>query len=260
MPLPTLNHPHWDATRVGLQRAAQIVASLQKAHSPALPNALHLALLPRSFGLATRPLTFGEAALDFTTGTLRLSFDTGVDTIALDGLTPLQVYEQAKASLTAHGVETDAAAPHDAADQPIALDLGVAAEYAEGVWGVHGVIARLRAEWFGTVSPVVVWPHGFDLSTLYFGLGTPDEHHTPHINIGFSPASAGFARPYVYAYGWPLPADLTDARLPQLARWHTTGWTGAVMDYDSVAAMADPEAALLEALRGVVGVLRRVLA
>lgn len=41
------------------------------------------------------------------------------------------------------------------------------------------------------------------------------------------------------------------APLPSLARWHTQGWTGVVIDYDQLVTRDFPDADLLDALRGV---------
>ena len=86
------------------------------------------------------------------------------------------------------------------------------------------------------MSPVVVWPHHFDLSFLWFAT-TEATEKAPHLNFGFAPFSDGLPRPYFYAYAWPIPPGLLDVKLPPLAQWHTEGWTGVMIPYDSLHGM-----------------------
>ncbi len=105
------------------------------------------------------------------------------------------------------------------------------------------------------MTPLVVWPHGFDASQLYFPGASFDEHTQPHINYGFSPGSAGLPRPYVYAYAHPMPDGVFGTALPDGARWHSDGWTGVVIDYDVLALRGSSADELAEMLRSVHAVL-----
>jgi hypothetical protein len=96
------------------------------------------------------------------------------------------------------------------------------------------------------MTPLVVWPHGFDLSFLWFRGNDLDEHSQPHMNFGFSPGSEGFPRPYLYSYAWPALSDLTSRPLLAPARWFNGSWKGAVVDYDSLT--DDKPEAQIEAL------------
>jgi uncharacterized protein DUF5996 len=99
----------------------------------------------------------------------------------------------------------------------------------------------------GGLSPMIVWPHGFDLSFLWFARGFT-ETQDPHLNVGFSPGSAGFPRPYVYVYAYPIPKGLLDVKLPEPAHWNTAGWTGLVIDYDALAGLPNHEIVLEQTL------------
>ncbi len=71
-------------------------------------------------------------------------------------------------------------------------------------------------------GPVLCWPHHFDLATL-FDLGGGKT-----IGVGFAPGDDGIRESYWYVNLWPYPDP---ARLAPLhdGRWHTEGWTGAVL-------------------------------
>jgi hypothetical protein len=94
---------------------------------------------------------------------------------------------------------------------------------------------------------MVVWPHGFDLSFLWFTHGL-DESKDPHMNFGFSPSSPGFARPYIYAYAHPKPPGMFDVEIPQYARWNTDPWTGIALDYEVMAVEEDVESVIEKTL------------
>jgi hypothetical protein len=99
-------------------------------------------------------------------------------------------------------------------------------------------IARFKAGLRGMQTPLVVWPHGFDISTLWF-TGSEIDERQPHTNFGLSPRSEGIETPYLYAYAYPYPACFDPPDLPEGAYWHTRGWTGAVIPYDAIAGQED---------------------
>jgi hypothetical protein len=82
-------------------------------------------------------------------------------------------------------------------------------------------------------SPVVCWPHHFDMATLIRldaegGPGDPADPETARsINVGLSPGDEGIPEPYFYVVPWPPP----EGSLPALdgGNWHTAGWVGAVL-------------------------------
>jgi hypothetical protein len=123
------------------------------------------------------------------------------------------------------------------------LHPGVAEEYHIALYSIYTAMARFRARLFGPMSRMVVWPHGFDLSFLWFTEGL-DESKNPHMNFGFSPGSPGFDRPYLYAYAHPLPPGFFDIPIPAGARWQKEGWTGIVIDYDTLIGEEHVEAEL----------------
>ena len=107
-------------------------------------------------------------------------------------------------------------------------------------------------------GPVQFWPHHFDLAVLWFsgrlvpGTDPADpEYADEQMNFGFSPGDQSIPNPYFYATAYPTPDGLTDVELPAGAYWHTEGWTGAVMTYESVLSSDDPTGALLGFLRTV---------
>ncbi|MEZ4671896.1 MAG: DUF5996 family protein [Anaerolineae bacterium] len=243
MTLPAL--ANWEPTRTALHQAAQVVGGVRKVSVPALPNYAHLGLYVTAKGVTSGrladggiiDLNFAERALVYTCP------EASVNPIPLDGHT--------QQSLADALLKTMADADHPSTidrtkitgQTPLNPHPDAAAEYQAALHSVYSAIARFRGRLLGGLSPMIVWPHGFDLSTLWFAKGF-EEQRDPHMNVGFSPGSAGFPRPYIYVYASPLPDAFFDVRLPQGARFTRETWKGIVIDYDFLREQANHELVL----------------
>ncbi|PJF26151.1 MAG: hypothetical protein CUN53_09145, partial [Phototrophicales bacterium] len=202
-----------------------------------------------------------------------------VTTIALNGSTqrtittqimdwirasvPLEGVEQADAKIRGFLGEPDGVAIAVGASElndesPLLLDPGLAREYAETLFTIHTGIALFRARLKGLQTPLVVYPHGFDLSMIWFAGNAFDESQ-PHLNLGFSPGSPGLPRPYLYAYAHPLPQAYAPPPLPAPTVWHTQGWTGVVLPYDEFREQSNVSAYLVEMCERIFESLNRLL-
>lgn len=239
MTLPPLKN--WEATRDSLHQAAQVLSVIKKACIAPQPNALHLSMRIVPEGLSTGALSIGTFTLNYGTGAIDYySFpDSQPSHVPLSHhnprLLPMQLMQEVA---KARPDQTLRVLPK-ASDltTPFMIDPQIGAEYASVQYTVFTALARFRARVTGLMTPLVVWPHGFDLSMLWFppgGSGSPDEQTVPHLNFGFSPFSAGFPRPYLYVYAWPTPKNLNNKLLPSPAKWHNGSWTGVVVDYDAL--------------------------
>ncbi len=247
MILPTLQN--WDATRKALHAAAQVVGGIKKVSVQPLPNYAHLGLYIIKDGLTTGRLSDG--------GELRLNLlELNVVYICPEGdvsKVALQGHSQASLTEAVLKAMTDAGHPaqpkrDEIADQtPLAVDAATAADYQEALYSIYTAITRFRARLLGIMSPVIIFPHGFDASFLWFKRGS-EERTDPHLNFGFSPGSAGFPRPYIYSYASPLPEGYFNVKLPAPARFTREPWKGIVIDYDKLAAESDHETLLEQVL------------
>lgn len=241
MSLPALHD--WQATKTNLHRASQILSAARAQVTPPLPNALRLSLFVTREGLTTGPLSFGgDLLLNFTDQSIvyrqpgepsvKLPIDNHNQS-SLAGAVMLMLADEG------HDLALD---PEKLADHtPLVIDAKIAQDYAAALYTVYTAAARFRARLFGPQSPIVVWPHGFDLSFLWFAGAGADEHHDRHLNFGFSPGSPGFERPYLYAYASPSPANLAELALPGLVHVITHPWKGIYVHYDDLLGVKDPE-------------------
>ncbi len=247
MSLPALQN--WDATRKSLHQAAQVVGGIKKTSVQSLPNYAHLGLYIVKDGLTSGRLSdSGELHLNLLESSIVYTCPAGnVSTVALQG--------HSQASLTEAVLKAMADAGHpvqpkldEITDQtPFKLDVSIAADYQLALYSIYTAITRFRARLMGSMSPAIIFPHGFDLSFLWFKNGS-EERTDPHLNFGFSPGSAGFPRPYIYSYASPQPEGYFDLKLPALAHFVQNPWKGIVIDYDKLAAEADHESVLEQIL------------
>lgn len=247
MSLPALTN--WDATRIALHQAAQPLGQIRKMIIPHQPNHAHLTLPITKHGLTTGETEHGTLSLDFIDRTVTYLCPAGdLETIPLAGHTQLTLTEAILAAMDKHGHPVASIDRTEiTGTTPLEVDAALAKDYAGVLYSMFTTFARFRAGLIGYLSPVNVWPHGFDLSTLWFAKGAVEEQD-PHLNFGFSPGSPGFARPYIYVYARPMPAGFLDIKLPEPAYWTRDKWTGIVIDYDFLAKQADHEDVLNDLL------------
>jgi hypothetical protein len=240
MSLPPLTH--WTDTRIGLHQAAQVIGGVRAASAPPEPNYTHLGLRVIPHGLTTGILPIGaELVLDFTQQTLVIeSAGQRTAEITLAGHTQTSLADEVEKRLAALGQPVTLQRNKITGQNALAIDAQQAADYAQVLHLVAESLRRVRDRLPGQKTPVVVWPHGFDLSCLWFATETALEE-APHMAFGFSPYSTGLERPYLYTYLYPVPDKLTEHAVPPFTRWQTTGWTGTITEYDGWRTLDNPQ-------------------
>jgi Family of unknown function (DUF5996) len=254
----------WVSSGHRLHQAAQLVGAVRLLVRDPVPNYLELGLRAEPTGLSTERLpSGGELRLDFGRAAMVcISKDGQAMAVPLDGHTQATLLEATLSTLSAQGQPlvaaragaytaafTDAlkARGHSLSGslqvtgtEPLEVNRAVSADYGQVLDRVYTATSRWRSRLSGFVTPLVVWPEHFDLSTLWFA--TPDSsEQAPHMNYGFAPFDAEFTEPYLYAYAHPMPEEFGALPLPAPARWHTAGWQGVVVHYEDLARAEDPE-------------------
>jgi hypothetical protein len=236
--LPDL-HESWEDTRATLHAYAHGVSAIPRSHAPAHPKWWHVSLTPTPAGLVTDPVPLPGG------GALHLRMDlhrhaTVLETSAGDII---------EFDMTAGLTGTEFADAYDRtrfeSPEPRAYEPGAAETYFAALTNVTGAFRSHAYSLDGSTSPVQHWPHNFDTSVEWFTdhLVTYDEggeeaSGPAQINLGFYTQG----RPYFYSNPWPFDADaLVGTPLPHGAEWHTDGWEGTILHYDTLA--GDPDAA-----------------
>ena len=89
------------------------------------------------------------------------------------------------------------------------------------------LLEEVRSTCREQASPVLAWPHHFDIATLLdFGAGPDGERRT--VGVGLSPGDESRDEPYLYVAPWPRPESAPDHALPA-GCWQEIGWVGAVL-------------------------------
>lgn len=238
-----------------LHRVAGVLGAINQFSRTQIPNHLEQILRVERGGLGTGRLPSGQTfrldleALELIAGGARIALNArsqrNLLEAALEASQIAPSLEAFRAGLEANGVQVDPADLLD--DAPIRVDARIASDYASALWGVFSAISRFRARLNGPQTPLAVWPHGFDLSTLWFATDTALER-APHMNYGFAPFDRSGNPPYLYAYAYPMPPGFEALPLPEGARWNTSGWNGAVVPYSEIVKRDDPEALIESAL------------
>jgi hypothetical protein len=251
---PTVTLPrleNWFDTRLGLHRAAQVVGGVRRAVATPEPNWTHLGLGITPQGVTTGMLP-NRGSLDLHFADRSIVFNPlqgDQDSLLLDGHTQLSLTDALESLLCSSGHEVKIDRGKITSADALSINPAQAADYAQTLMFMGDMLARFRESLPGEKSPLVVWPHGFDASFLWFA-GEATEKK-PHLSFGFSPGSEGFAAPYLYFYAWPQPEDITALPLPHHARWFQGAWTGLVLDYPALIAGKNPDAAIIETFQTV---------
>jgi hypothetical protein len=252
-----------------LHQAAQLLGAIRMLVREPQPNYLELALRIEPNGLSSEDLPGGGSVLlDFEQAALVVKWDSvKSSSIQLGGHSQVSLLEALLSTLDAQG-QGLAERQEDSFSQGflsklhakmhrldgsfsltsherLEVDPKLSSDYMRVLYRVFAATARFRARLNGYQTPIVVWPEHFDLSTLWIAGEKPDDSG-PHMNFGFAPFDSVHARPYLYAYAYPMPEGFEQLPLKAPAQWHTAPWKGIYLPYDELVKAQDPEA-LIEA-------------
>ena len=288
MPLPELSS--WTITSNILHQVVSLVGPIHKALLPHQNNYMHLPMAVRRGGLDSQTLPGGgKIHVELKKGVLIYKGGSGSsDTFHFSEHTQDSLFEALLTVLKDEGFGSelgiaDTGSPaaglieklvsEDKAGRfltlegltqqdPLDIDPDAGAAYAEVMYSIFTALARFKARLEGAMTPLIVWPEHFDLSTLWFPSSNSEmDDHGPHLSVGFAPFTPGqYEYPYLYAYAYPYPDSFDPPALPAPATWHDEGWQGAVVHYHDIAEQEDHEGfvedtslELFKVLEGVVG-------
>jgi len=239
-------HEEWEATRATLHAYSHAVSALPRAHAVAHPKWWHVSLAITPAGLVTDAMQLpgGGAArvrMDLSRHVAAIETSQG-DVLEFDltaGMTGTELGDALIAAAADLGLEDVYDRERFESDEPRPYDPGAAETWFGAVTDVAGVFRRHIASLAGWSGPVQHWPHNFDTSVEWFAdrmvshtEGGETTESPAQINLGFYPAG----RPYFYSNPWPFDADaLVGIPLPHGAEWHTEGWEGTILYYDTLA-------------------------
>ena len=232
--LPKLSAADFGATRDYLHNVAKVLGKLQQAFVPPEAHDWHYGLLVVEVGLATREFEVAgeavQAVMDMQMGVVRV----GGTQWSLEEYGAAAILDNLKVWLLGRGENRLVAMPeyglHGSFDLAQSKSLGTAfwqlAEYCQHI------TASLQP---GLVSPLLVYPHHFDLSLVWFPRN--DERQA---SLGFSTGDETIPEPYMYLTAYPEPPTFKKLSLPPEAHWQADGFSGAVLLYSALQSNSDP--------------------
>jgi len=116
-------------------------------------------------------------------------------------------------------------------------DTEQASKYGEALWWLDKQFRIVKAGLVeGLTSPILVYPHHFDLSLVWF----PHDDQL-QFSLGWSTGDETINEPYIYLTASPEPKGFTDMKLPVGAYWQKEGFSGAILPYAVLATNKKPE-------------------
>lgn len=115
----------------------------------------------------------------------------------------------------------------------------------------YGAAAEVLSDFKATVasvypgtSPIVCWPHHFDIA-MVVSLDAVPAQTARSVGIGVSPGDEFYPQPYVYISPSPRLRSAALPDLPPPGHWHTQGFVGAVATGEEILALEDRGPGLL---------------
>lgn len=260
---PPLSLSDLKPTLATLQTYAKVIGKVRRAMTPRHKHWFHVSLRVSASGLTTTAIPAGartyELLLNLTAHKLVVATSRGEQwQTPLRGQSAAQFCNDTLAALKLMDIEPDIDRNLFADTTSGVYDRAVVERYWQALSQIDAIFKQFRGELRQETGPVQLWPHHIDLAMLWFsGRLVPgqdpanEEYADEQMNFGFSPGDEGIPNPYFYITAYPMPDGLTGAVLPADAKWHTQGFTGAVMMYDALVGADDPAEKLLNFLRAV---------
>jgi hypothetical protein len=270
---PELPYEAWRETRDTLHMYLQILGKVRLALAPMEPQWGQVPLYVTARGLNTSPIPHPNGVfdldVDFVDHVVSVRTTRGsVERVPLEPRTVADFYAETMRALASAGVPVAITETPSEVPNPIPFPEDVEhrsyePEWANRFWhalvSVDTVMKEHRARFRGRVSPVHFFWGTFDLAVTRFS-GRPAEpppgadvimRHSADVEqacVGFWPGDANVPEPSFFAYTYPSPPGIEEARVePQAAGW-STKLGEFLLPYEAVRTAPDPRGALLEFL------------
>jgi hypothetical protein len=275
-PLP---YESWQATRDTLHAHTQVLGKLAAKLAPPEPQLQHTALRLTARGWETHPLPApdGSGALvvaldlhayetvvehsDGRTHRIPLTPDRPVGEVTRDVLAAVRELV-GPVEINPAPQETAWKTPLDEDTEHATFDRAQVDDYFAAATRAALVLAEVRAPYRGRSTPVNAWWGAFDLSVGLFS-GRPvappsddflmrNSGDAEQVAIGWWPGDARYPKAAFFAYAYPAPEGIAEAKLaPDAAHWDAT-LGEFILDWDDVVAADDPHGAALAFARSAV--------
>lgn len=258
---PPLLLDEWKETRDTIKTYADVLGKIRRALTPRQKHWWHISLRAATTGLTTTPIPTSDKTfsllLDFTDHQLVATTNQGdwVE-LPLEGQSAAEFYDETMTALQQFDINPGVDREQFSDDTPGTYDDIAAFDMWQALSQIDVILKEFKGDFRKESSPVQLWPHHFDMAVVWFsgrlvpGVDPDDEEYADEqMNFGFSTGDTHIPDAYFYATAYPTPDGLTAQPLPADAYWHTEGFTGAIMMYESLVTAENPKEKLLNFLR-----------
>jgi hypothetical protein len=268
-PWPSLELAAWEPTYATLHLWSQMVGKTRLALSPPVNHWWHVALYLSPRGLTTGLIPYGrggfEVEFDFIAHQLVARTSAGTSrTIALVPRTVADFYGAYLTLLSELGIAVRLTPKPCELPDPILfpedrVHAAYDADYANRFWRVlvqvDRVLKEFRGRFIGKASPSHFFWGSFDLAaTRYSGRRAPERpgadmitreaYSHECISAGFWPGSGPVREAAFYAYAFPEPAGLADAKITPADAYYHRQLGEFILPYEAVRSAKEPDAVL----------------
>lgn len=232
-------------TKDYLQDIAKVVGKVQQLFVPVHPSDWHKGLKVTENGLETQPLTKDgvKVIMDLKRGDI----SNGQTAWKLGDYTAEEMLDELGRWAHAEGAASLPEKPELENTDPADYDAIQAGHILEAAaWSTQQLISLEPILLTGVTSPVLLYPHHFDLSLVWFPLRNEetDTQETRQVGFGFSFGDEHIKDAYFYVTAWPEQESFKDTPLPSPAYWQKSGFSGAVIKLNDILRTDSPEQTL----------------
>ena len=260
---PGLRLEDWRSTRDSLHDFSRVLGSLRRDLTPYRQHWWHITLHVGVRGLTTTPIPAGTRSLELVLNPMKrqVELNTSIGEhvlIQLQGLSQRALADRLNDELRMLAIDAPSLLAAKWNDGVHDYDSVAASRYWQALAQVDGLFREFKGNIKDRTGPGQLFPHHFDLSMNWFsgrfvpGVDSDDEESTDEqLNFGFVTGDAVVDDAYFYVTAYPSPDGITEIDLPDGAYWHTDGFTGALLSYDTLAESENAGTRLLEFFRTV---------
>lgn len=246
-PLKTIDYQASSHCRDYLQDAAKVLVEFQQLFIPPEPHYWHVGLEIVGNGLRTQKLIAEgqeqRCVLDFVNANMNL----GTKSWQFADYDPNGLKRELQNWLAGKGRKKEIA-PIQFSKSSGSFEPTQAAEFSSAFSWARSIFIDLEPSLgTGSLSPVLLYPHHFDVAFSWF----PD--NKLQYTMGLSTGDETIAEPYFYVTAYPEPNGFTASKLPTSAFWQSIGFSGAILKYNDAVSAEDPSSAVANYMRSALG-------
>lgn len=241
--MKTLRYAELETTRDFLQDIAKIIGKVQQLFLPPDPNYWHMGLEMTDAGLATQLLPDGtRITIDLRLGVVI----AGKESWDLTKISAPELFKYFQQWLESQSVSLPLAQPKLVTNKA-GYDKNQAIKIADALYFAQNILVSLKQEIVGgVVSPVLLYPHHFDLSLAWFpNRQEASEKDEKQYTCGFTLGDDTIQQPYFYTTLYPSSDQFTSIDLPAPAYFQHDGFTGAILNYNDAIILDNPSKAIV---------------